>query len=60
MSAKSVFKPNDPHGLYEEDWRTPVLISGEDRFGHIKYATTLEKIYANSDLFNKMPGTSRE
>ena len=47
VSAKSFFKPNDPHGLYEEDWRTPVLVSGEDCSGQIKYATTLEKIYAH-------------
>ena len=44
VSAKSSFKPNYHHGLYEEDWRTPVLISGEDRSGQIKYATTLKKL----------------
>ena len=47
VSATSSFKPNYRPGSYEEDWRTPVLISGDDRSGQIKYATTLGKINAH-------------
>jgi len=31
---------------YKDDWRKPILVKGEDKFGHLKYWTSVEELLA--------------
>merc|ERR1712038_258641 len=31
---------------YKDDWRKPILVRGEDKFGHLKYWTSVDKLLA--------------
>ena len=31
---------------YKDDWRKPILVKGEDKFGHLKYWTSVDKLLA--------------
>lgn len=46
VTPKATFQPMDYNNPYEEDWRKPILVSGEDRIGHIKYTTSIMQLYA--------------
>ena len=46
ITPNVTFHPMDYNNSYEEDWRKPILVTGEDNFGQIKYTTTLKQLYA--------------
>ena len=46
ITPKATFHPMDYNNPYEEDWRKPILVSGEDRFDQIKYTTTIKQLSA--------------
>ena len=29
---------------YKDDWRKPILVKGEDKFGHLKYWTSVDEL----------------
>ena len=31
---------------YKDDWRKPILVKGEDKFGHLKYWTSVDELLA--------------
>ena len=31
---------------YKDDWRKPILVKGEDKFGHLKYWTSVKELLA--------------
>ena len=41
VTPKSTFEPMGYNNAYEDDWRKPVLVAGDDIFGRIKYTTTI-------------------
>ena len=45
VTTEAIFEPMDYINSYEEDWRKPVLVSGEDNYGRLKYTTTKQKLY---------------
>ena len=34
------------NNAYEDDWRKPVLVAGEDRFERINYTSTMYQLYS--------------
>ena len=41
VTTEAIFEPMNYINSYEEDWRKPVLVAGEDNYGRLKYTTTM-------------------
>ena len=46
LASEATFHPMSYNNTYEEDWRKPVLVAGEDTYETIKYLTTMENLHS--------------
>ena len=46
VTQKSTSLSMGYNNAYEDDWRKPVLVAGEDRFERINYTSTMYQLYS--------------
>jgi len=46
VTPEAQLGPMQYDNAYKDDWRKPILVRGEDKFGHLKYWTTIDDLLA--------------
>jgi len=44
VTPEAQLGPMQYDNAYKDDWRKPILVRGEDKFGHLKYWTTVDNL----------------